>query len=70
MVDALVHGTCFVQVGAWLIHGSGYWYKLVAGQWYKLVQLYSVISHSDSVTMVSSFYFYVREIGRGKDRWL
>jgi hypothetical protein len=20
MVDALIHGTCFVQVGAWLMH--------------------------------------------------
>jgi hypothetical protein len=43
---------------------------LDAGQWYRLVQFYSGISHSDSVTMVPSFYFYVRMVGRGKDRWL
>jgi hypothetical protein len=34
------------------------------------VQVYSGISHSDSVTMVPSFYFYFRVVGRGKDRWL
>jgi hypothetical protein len=32
MVDAIVYGTGLleveVQVDAWLIHGSGYWYKL------------------------------------------
>jgi hypothetical protein len=28
------------------------------------------ISHSDSVTVVPSFYFYFRVAGRGKDRWL
>jgi hypothetical protein len=35
-----------------------------------LVQVYSGISHSDSVIVVSSFYFYLRVVGRGKDRWL
>jgi hypothetical protein len=42
-----------------LMHGSGL-----------LVQVYSGISHSDSVTVVPSFYFYFRVVGRGKDRWL
>jgi hypothetical protein len=44
---------------AWLMHGSDL-----------LVQVYSGISHSDSVTVVPSFYFYFRVAGRGKDRWL
>jgi hypothetical protein len=57
MVDALVYGG--LQVDAWLMHGSGL-----------LVQVYSGISHSDSVTVVPSFYFYFRAVGRGKDRWL
>jgi hypothetical protein len=35
-----------------------------------LVQVYSGISHSDSVTVVPSFYFYFRVVGWGKDRWL
>jgi hypothetical protein len=43
----------------WLMHGSDL-----------LVQVYSGISHSDSVTVVPSFYFYFRVEGRGKDRWL
>ena len=34
------------------------------------VQIYNDISHSDSVTLVPSFYFYFRVAGRGKDRWL
>jgi hypothetical protein len=34
-----------------------------------LNNVYNSISHSDSVTMVPSFYFYVRVVGRGKDRW-
>jgi hypothetical protein len=42
--------------GSWLMH--------------LLVQVYSGISHSDSVTVVPSFYFYFRVAGRGKDRWL
>jgi hypothetical protein len=48
-----------VQVDAWLMHGSDL-----------LVQVYNDISHSDSVTVVPSFYFYFRVAGRGKDRWL
>jgi hypothetical protein len=35
-----------------------------------LVQVYNDISHNHSVTMVSSFYFYFRVVGWGKDRWL
>jgi hypothetical protein len=35
-----------------------------------LLQLYIGISHSDSVTVVPSFYFYFRVVGRGKDRCL
>jgi hypothetical protein len=35
-----------------------------------LVQVYNGISHSDSVIVVPSFYFYFRAVGRGKDRWL
>jgi hypothetical protein len=31
---------------------------------------YSGVSHSDSVTMVPSFYFYVGVVRQGKDRWL
>jgi hypothetical protein len=34
------------------------------------VQVYSGISHSDSVTVVPSFYFYFRVAGWGKERWL
>jgi hypothetical protein len=34
------------------------------------VQVYNNISHSDSVTVVPSFYLYFRVAGRGKDRWL
>ena len=42
-------------------------YRLITGL---LVHVYNIIYHSDSVTMVPSFYFYVRAVGRGKDRWL
>jgi hypothetical protein len=35
-----------------------------------LVQVYSIISHSDSVSMVPSFYFYFRVARWGKDRGL
>jgi hypothetical protein len=63
MVDALVYGIGLlqveVQVDAWLMHGSGL-----------LVHVYNGISHSDSVTVDPSFYFYFRAVGRGKDRWL
>jgi hypothetical protein len=48
------------MVDAWLMHGSG---LLVQG-------LQRSISHSDSVTVVPSFYFYFRVVGWGKDRWL
>jgi hypothetical protein len=34
-----------------------------------LVQVYNGISHNDSVTLVPSFYFYFRAVGRGKERW-
>jgi hypothetical protein len=60
MVDALVYGVVQVvqvevQVDAWFrFIGTG---------------LHG-ISHSDSVTVVPSFYFYFRVVGRGKDRWL
>jgi hypothetical protein len=37
---------------------------------YLLVHVYNGISHSDSVTVVPSFYLYVRAVGWGKDRWL
>ena len=61
MVDALVYGTGWLQVevhvDAWLMHGSDL-----------LVQVYSSISHSDSVTVVPSFYFYIKVIGWGKDK--
>jgi hypothetical protein len=45
-----------------------YWYKLFGVG--LLVQVYKSISQSDSVTMVPSFYLYVRVVGQGKDRWL
>ena len=35
-----------------------------------LVQVYSGISHSDSVIVVSSFYLYFRVARWGKDVWL
>jgi hypothetical protein len=41
------------------MHGSGL-----------LVHVYNSISHSYSVTLVPSFYFYFRVVGRGKDMWL
>jgi hypothetical protein len=62
-----------VQVGAWLMHlfmvQVDYRYRLMHGS-NLLVQVYNGISHSDSVTVVPSFYFYFRVAGRGKDRWL
>jgi hypothetical protein len=59
MVDALVYGTVDYRLRYRLMHGSCL-----------LVQVYSGISHSDSVTVVPSFYFYFRAVGWGKDRWL
>ena len=56
-----------VQVDAWLMHGSGYWYRFFGAS--LMVQVYNNISHNDSVTMVPSFYFYVRAVGWGKDKW-
>jgi hypothetical protein len=44
-------------------------YKLMHGLGL-LVLIYNGISHSDSVTLVPSFYFYFMEFGWGKDRWL
>jgi hypothetical protein len=35
-----------------------------------LVHVYNDISHSDSVTVVPSFYFYFRAVVWGNDRWL
>ena len=66
---------CLVQVGAWLMHllmvqvDYRLRYRLMHGS-YLIVQVYNGISHSDSVTVVPSFYFYFRVAGWGKDRWL
>jgi hypothetical protein len=66
---------CLVQVGAWLMHlfmvqvNYRLRYRLMHG-FSLLVQVYNGISHGDSVTVVPSFYFYFREVGWGKDRWL
>ena len=48
-----------VQFDAWLMHGSDL-----------LVTVYNGISHSDSMKVVPSFYFYFRVAGWGKERWL
>jgi hypothetical protein len=52
--------------GFWLVQAqfryrliTGKWYRLATGQWYRLVQVYSGISHSDSVAVVSSFDTYI-----------
>jgi hypothetical protein len=50
------------------MHGLFYWYRLFGIGW--LVQYCNDISHSDSVTVVPSFYLYVRVVGWGKDMWL
>jgi hypothetical protein len=42
-----------------LMHGSGL-----------LVHVYNGISHSDSVIVVPSFYFYFKAVVWGKDTWL
>jgi hypothetical protein len=66
---------CLVQVGAWLMHlfmvqvDYRLRYRLMHGSGL-LVHVYNGISHGDSVTLVPSFYFYFRSVGRGKDRWL
>ena len=49
------------------------WFRLlVQVGWLKVIGIgcYSGISHSDSVNVVPSFYFYVKVVGWGKDRWL
>jgi hypothetical protein len=66
---------CLVQIGAWLMHFFMVQvdYRLRCRLMHGLVllvQVYIGISHSDSVTVVPSFYFYFREVGRGKERWL
>jgi hypothetical protein len=64
-----------VQVGAWLMHlfmvqfNYRLRYRLMHGSCL-LVQVYNGISHSDSVTVVPSFYFYFRVVGWGKERWM
>jgi hypothetical protein len=65
MVDALVYGTVRLQVGAWLMHLFMVQvdYRLMHGS-DLLVQVYNGISHSDSVTVVPSFYFYFRVAGQ------
>ena len=70
----LAHGWMhffMVQVDYRLVHGrcTCLWYRLMHGS-NLLVQVYNVISHSDSVTVVPPFYFYFRVAGWGKDRWL
>ena len=37
---------------------TGQWHMLDIGYWHILVQVYSGISHSDSVTMVSSLIYF------------
>ena len=56
---------CLVQVGAWLMHLFMVHvdYMLMHG-YGLLVQVYSGISHSDSVTVVPSFYLYFRAVGQ------
>jgi hypothetical protein len=51
------------------MHGSG---LLVQVVWCRFIGtgLQHSISQSDSVTVVPSFYLYVRAVGRGKDKWL
>ena len=60
-----------VQVDVWymLAQVIGTSCYMLFGACY-LVQVYNSISHTDSVTMVPSFYFYFRTVGLGKDRWL
>ena len=67
------------MIGTYLVHGWMHLfmvqvdyrlrYKLMHGSGL-LVQVYSGISHSDSVTVVPSFKFYVRVVGCRKDKWL
>jgi hypothetical protein len=57
-----------VQVGAWLMHLFMVQVEVQVNSWLKhgsdlLVQVYNGISHSDSVAVVPSFYFYFRVAG-------
>jgi hypothetical protein len=70
---------CLYRFGAWLMHLFMVEVEVQVDVWYMfsqvigtscLVQVYNIISHSDSVTLVPSFYLYFRAVGRGKDRWL
>ena len=68
-----------VQVGAWLMHlfkiqvDYRLRYRLMHGwfmvqiYWYRFTVVYLT---SDRLTMVPSFYFYIKVAGRGKDKWL
>jgi hypothetical protein len=49
---------------------TGYWYRLVTVCWHILLQVYSGISHNDSVAVVSPFHLYFMVVGQSKDRWL
>ena len=59
---------CLVQVRAWLMHlfmvQVDYMlrYRLMHGSGL-LVHIYNGIAHSDSVTVVPSFYFYFKAVG-------
>jgi hypothetical protein len=64
MVQVEVHVVVWYMMAH--VIGTGC-YRLITGL---LVQVYNNISHSDSVTVVPSFYFYVRAVGRGKDMFL
>ena len=66
MADALIDGTGWCMVDA-LVFGTRCYRLFGAGL---LVQVYNSISQSDSVTVVPSFYLYVKEVGWGKDKWL
>jgi hypothetical protein len=75
-LDSLVYGTCcLVQVGAWLMHVFMVQVEVQVDAWLMhgsglLVQVYNGISHIDSVKVFPSFYFYLREVGQGMDKWL
>jgi hypothetical protein len=45
-----------------------YWYRLFGAS--LLVRVYNNTSQIDSVTVVPSFYLYIKAVGQGKDRWL
>jgi hypothetical protein len=74
------------RFGAWLMHLFMVQVEVQVVVWYMLVkvigtccyrlitsflvQVYNNIYHSGSVKTIPSLYFYVREVVRGKDRWL